>query len=155
MSKKKESKNAFEFPFELDVIFRPDNFSKLSDWQQEIVGFYSRRFNEYSKLPERLSECREPKDLFEFQTEFYNKLFADYRKEASVVSEIMFDIARPVAEKSGNKEAKSYEETILKAQEDAEQIIGLAKQQAEKILEGAQVQAESGGKRKRTPSKIA
>ena len=136
MSKKKDTKNAFEFPFELDAIFRPENYSKLSNWQQEIVSFYSRRLNEYSKLPERLSACREPNDLFEFQTEFFNKLLADYRKEAAVISEFMFDMARPVAEKSTSRD--SYEDIIIKAQQDAEQIIGLAKQQAEQIVEGAE-----------------
>ena len=50
---KRESKNAFGFPFELDTIFHPETFSKQSKWQQEIVSFYSQRLNEYSKLPER------------------------------------------------------------------------------------------------------
>lgn len=128
--------------FELEDIFRPETFNQLSNWQQEILSFYSRRLNEYSKLPERLSECREPKDLFAFQTEFFNKLFADYRKEATVISEMMFDMARPVVE-------KSYDD----AHEDAEQIIEL--DQAVKIIDGAETQSESAGKRKKRQGKAA
>ena len=128
--------------FELEDIFRPETFNQLSNWQQEILSFYSRRLNEYSKLPERLSECREPKDLFAFQAEFFNKLFADYRKEATVISEMMFDMARPVVE-------KSYDD----AHEDAEQIIEL--DQAVKIIDGAETQTENAGKRKKRQIKAA
>ena len=124
--------------FELEDIFRPDTFNQLSNWQQEILSFYSRRLNEYSKLPERLSECREPKDLFAFQTEFFNKLFADYRKEATVISEMMFDMARPVAE-------KPYD--------DAQQIFEF--DQAVKIIDGAETQSERAGIRKKRQGKAA
>lgn len=152
---KKESKNAFGFPFEMDTIFRPETFGKHSKWQQEIVSFYSRRLNEYSKIPERLSKCHEPIDLFEFQTEFFNKLFADYRKEATFMSEFLFDMARPSADRSVSKETESYEEKILKAQEAAEQIIGLAKQQADQIVESAEAQTESANKEKKQNNKVA
>ena len=102
-----------------------------------------------------LSECREPKDLFEFQTEFFDKLFADYRKEATIISEFLFDMARPSADRTVSKKTESYEETILKAQEDAEQIINLAKQQADQIVEGAVSHAKSASKGKKRNNKVA
>ena len=155
MSKKKKSKDAFEFPFDIEKVFKPNYFSKLPDWQQEIVSFYTRRLESYSKIPEQLVGCRNPQDVFELQSQFFSKLFSDYRNEASVVSELLFDMSRPIVENTQEATEAGYEETILRAQKDAEKILHLAKNQAEIIKEAAEAEAASLIKGKKRSSKAA
>jgi hypothetical protein len=71
MSKKKSNMPS-QFPFDIERLFNSDYFNQLPKWQQEIVNFYTRRLNSYSKIPEQLNECRNPSDVFELQSEFFN-----------------------------------------------------------------------------------
>jgi len=155
MSKKKNSKDAFEFPFDIEKVFNPNYFSKLPDWQQEIVSFYTRRLNSYSKIHEQLAECRKPQDVFELQSQFFTKLYSDYRNEAAVISELLFYMAQPALEKTQEATEAGYEETILKAEMDAEKIINLAKNQAETIIEAAEARADSLNAGKKRANKVA
>jgi hypothetical protein len=155
MSNKSKSEEAFEFPFELEKAFGPNQFGKLPKWQQEIVSFYNRRLKSYSKFHEQLAECGNPQDVFELQSQFFNTLFSDYRNEAAVISELLFDMSRPVVEKTQEATETGYEETILKAQRDAEKILSLAKSQAEVLIETAEAKADSQSKDNKESSKVA
>jgi len=143
MSNKSKSKDAFEFPLELEKAFSPNNFNKMPKWQQEIVSFFNRRFKSYSKFHEQLAECGNPQDVFELQSQFFTKLFSDYRNEAAVISELLFDMSRPVVEKTQVATEAGYEETILKAQRDVEKILSSAKSQAAMIVDAAKARAEA------------
>ena len=155
MTEKSTSKNAFEFPFELEKVFSPNYFGQLPKWQQEIVSFYTRRLESYSKVHEQLAECEKPQDVFELQSQFFTKLLSDYKSEAAVISELLFDMSRPVVEKTQDSPEAGYEETILKAQEDAEKILNLAKDQAEMIVEAAEARADSLSEGKKKSRKVA
>ncbi len=155
MSKKKISKDTFEFPFDLEKAFIPGYFKKALNWQQEIVSFYARRFILYSEIREKLADCRSTHDVFELQSQFLSKMYFDYVSEAAVISEMLFDMAQPAIEKSQKTTETGPKETILKAEKDAEKIIKLAKNQAETIIEAAEARADSLIKGKKRPSKAA
>jgi len=155
MSQKSEPKDAFEFPFDIEKVFEPNYFSKLPNWQQEIVSFYTRRFEAYSQISEQLAGCRKPQDVFELQTKFYNELCSDYRNEAAVISELLFDMSRPIVEKTSESSEEAHEEKILKASVDAEKIVSLAKEQAETITENAEAMAENLNSGKKKHGKVA
>ncbi len=140
MSKKEKSKKASDFPFDLEKLFNPNYFSQLPKWQQEIVSFYTRRLNSYSKIPDQLAECRDPSDVFELQSKFFTELISDYRNEATVVSALLFDISRPIVEKK---------------QQSTEANTGLAKDQARTMTEAAEARTESMVSGKKTSSKVA
>ncbi|MGI9570230.1 MAG: phasin family protein [Desulfobulbia bacterium] len=155
MSEKSTSKITLEVPFDLEKVFSPNNFSKLSKWQQEVISFYARRLEFYSKVPEQLAKCQNPQDVYELQAQFFTKLFSDYRSEAAVISELLFDMSLPVVEKIQASPEAGYEETILKAQEDAEKILSLAKDQAEMIVEAAEARAASLSEGEKKSDKVA
>lgn len=151
MSKNSEPPTPLGFAFEADA----ERLKKLFNWQEEAISFYFRRLDEYTKIPERLSKCQEPRDLYALHSDFLMKMFSDYRDEAAVISNLMFDSVRTPKFRTSRNDSGSYEATILKAQNDAEQIIRLAKQQAEQILEGAEVQAQSAKKTRKRDRKTA
>ena len=155
MTEKSKPEDAFEFPFELEKVFRPNDFGNLPKWQQEIVSFYTRRLESYSKVHEQLAECQNPQDVFKLQSQFFTKLLSDYRSEAVVISELLFDMSRPVVEKTQDSPEAGYEETILNAQGDAEKILNLAKDQAEMIVEAAEARADALSEGKKRSRKVA
>ena len=148
MSKKKKAPENFS---EIEKLFNPNFLRKLPDWQQEMVRFYAQRFGSYTKIPGQLAECRSPFDVFEVQSDFFNKLTSEYRNEAVVLSELLFDLPR-----SPDDEAKSpHEEVMSKAEKDAAHIVSLAKNQAELIIEAAEARADTILKDNRKTRKVA
>jgi hypothetical protein len=73
------------------------------------------------------------------QAGFLQQMISDYRSEA----DLFFLKVPNAAALDTSPLADSYESTILKAQEDAAQIIDLAKQQARRILGEAAHQSSS------------
>lgn len=151
MPKKKNSQKNTEFPFDLENLFSPKYFSKLPEWQQEVVSFYTRRLASYSAIQNQLGKCRTPQDVFELQSDFFTKLLSDYRDEATVMSELLFDVSKDVVEKT----QEATEATISQAQKDAEKILHLAENQAETIIEAAEARADAIVKNFKKTKKVA
>jgi vacuolar-type H+-ATPase subunit H len=114
----------------------------LLRWNTELIGFYTRRYQQYWQLPLEVLSCRSVDDLHELQEKFRKEILEDYRAEVSRLSSIATEVSDE-AEGFDN----GYASGLLKAQEDAAVIIDQAKKQAERILNTAHDQAaelESG-----------
>lgn len=109
----------------------------LTEWNTEITRFYAHRCQQYWTLPLRLQSCRTAGDFKTLQTEFQLELFEDYRGAASKLSKI----AGADPGQSDNSLETAYAENLLKAQEDAAEIIEQAKDQAERIVASAHERA--------------
>ena len=155
MSKNKKPDRSPEFPLDITKIFNPSYFGKLTDWQEELVDFYRRRLHSYSKIAEKLAKCRDPSDVFELQSEFFTEVLSDYRNEAAVASELLFDTSRSVVKNNHEASEANCNETIQKAEKDAKHLISLAKNQAETIIEAAEARAASITSRRKRAKKVA
>lgn len=106
----------------------------LMEWHNELAAHYVLRLQSYMALPMRLAMCTSPGDLTDVQLTFNRRLVEDYRTVAGRLSKIANrNEASPEPD-----EVAEYSEKILKAQEDAKEIIRLAKVQAARIVEGAE-----------------
>ncbi|MDP9139003.1 MAG: hypothetical protein M3N38_12660 [Pseudomonadota bacterium] len=111
-------------------------FEFATRWQEAMVRFCGLRMNRYVELSSRLWECRSPHDLLRLQTDFVQKMLADYKSESDVVCGQLVDAQKSAIE-HGAHHAPSYEAAILDAQKDAAKIIDLAKDQASRIVADA------------------
>lgn len=107
----------------------------LARWNMEIMSLYGKRAEEYFLLPIRVMQCASPDDLAEAQGEFSRALLADYRAAAERLARTVGANAERTA---GNGE---YAATLLKAQEDARDILDQAKAQARRIVEEAKARS--------------
>ncbi|HEY7749312.1 MAG TPA: hypothetical protein VH933_11615 [Aestuariivirgaceae bacterium] len=114
-------------------------FALAARWQQELLRFGELRLSRYVEHAGRLCDCRSATDLVAAQAGFLQQMISDYRSEA----DLFFLKVPNAASLDTSPLADSYESTILKAQEDAAQIIDLAKQQARRILGEAAHQSSS------------
>ena len=111
----------------------------LARWNMEIMFLYGKRMQEYSVLPLRVMQCTSPDDLAKAQGQFSETLLTDYRAAAD-------KLARAIG--ATGKGHEEYAARLLKAQEDARDIIDQAKAQAKRIVEDAE-------KRSTEPQKAA
>jgi hypothetical protein len=102
----------------------------LARWNIEITSLYAKRAQEWLAIPFSLSRCSSPADLAAAQLEFSETLVADYRRAAERITQAV----------GANGDA--YAESILKAQDDAREIIEQAKAQAKLIIEDAERRSE-------------
>lgn len=106
-------------------------------WQEEFLRFFGQRMNGYVEFTSQLRKCRSPADLLNLQTSFVRQMLSDYRTEAEWITSQILNAQKP-AQQQLEQAFDSYEETILKAQQDAAKIIDLAKDQAARIVENAE-----------------
>jgi hypothetical protein len=106
-------------------------------WQQELLRFFSKRANGYVELTNQLAQCKSPSDFLNLQTNFVRQMLADYRSETEWIAGQFLNAQKPVRQQIEHT-FESYEETILKAQQDAAKIIDMAKNQASRILQDAE-----------------
>jgi hypothetical protein len=111
-------------------------------WQQELLRFFSKRANGYVELTSQLSQCKTPSDFLNLQTNFVRQMLADYRSETEWIANQFLNAQKPVQQQIDHT-FETYEETILKAQQDAAKIIDMAKDQASRILEDAEARTTS------------
>lgn len=112
----------------------------LARWNMEIASLYGKRMQEYCLLPANLMRCASPDDLARAQEEFSQTLLSDYREAAE-------KLARAIG--AGAAESGSgYAAALLRAQEDARDLLDQAKAQAQRIVEEAE-------KRSAEPQKAA
>jgi len=105
----------------------------LARWNMEIASLYGKRMQEYCLLPVNLMRCASPDDLARAQEEFSQTLLSDYRDAAE-------KLARAIG--AGAAEGGSgYAAALLRAQEDARDILDQAKAQAQRIVEEAEARS--------------
>ncbi|MGQ0485899.1 MAG: hypothetical protein ACT4SY_11180 [Hyphomicrobiales bacterium] len=102
----------------------------LGRWNMEITSLYGKRMQEYFVLPLRVMQCGSPDDLAKAQEQFSETLLTDYRAAAE-------KLARAIGAKETDRH-QEYAAALLKAQEDARDIIDQAKAQAKRIVEEAE-----------------
>jgi hypothetical protein len=105
----------------------------LHEWNTELASHYLVRLQSYAMLPFKLSACRSSDDVAELQTDFCRRLISDYRSKAARLCEVAGSHDEP-AVADGERE---YSARILKAQEDAREIIRQAREQAKRITADA------------------
>ena len=103
----------------------------LARWNMEIASLYGKRMQEYCLVPVNLMRCASPDDLARAQEEFSQTLLADYREAAE-------KLARAIG--AGAAEG-GYAAALLRAQEDARDILDQAKAQAQRIIEEAKARS--------------
>ena len=100
----------------------------LVRWNTEMAALYGRRMQEYCALPMQLMMCRSADDVADTQEDFARKLVDDYAEAAGKFTRCLATGAA----------AEGYGATLLKAQEDAREILAQARAQAERIIREAQ-----------------
>lgn len=118
-----------------------ETLETAAKWQREILRFMTKRISGYLEFAMELRQCRSATDLLNIQGDFLQRMFSDYREGAEWLSD-QFRGAQMPANKAGAYMLHSYEETVLKAQEDAAKIIELAKEQAAQIVEKAEERSQ-------------
>jgi len=136
MANKNRRSVEFDFAPDLKTFFKANSekIAEVSELNREIAEFYSRRLNSYVPLASELANCRSYEDVLKLQSEFFDQFYSDYRKEALK----FFDRARSMAVSGLEKTSQTYEDSILKAQDDAKLIISQAKDHAARIIAEAE-----------------
>ena len=109
----------------------------LSRWNMEIVSLYGKRIRECSMFPLNLMLCTSPDDVTDAQEKFSETLLADYRAAAEKLTRA---IGANASKAGGNEANEAYAAALLKAQEDARNILDQARAHAMRIIEDAQAQ---------------
>ncbi|GAB4237231.1 MAG: hypothetical protein Kow0032_22860 [Methyloligellaceae bacterium] len=137
--KTSETNEARAAPAALNEAQLQQALDLLARWNQELVSFYAKRYQQYGLLPLRLLSCTSLDDLQGLQREFAEQLCADYCEEAGKLSQIAATQAAP----AGASADDAYAARLMKAQEDAAAILEEAKAQAEQIVESAREQVRA------------
>ena len=106
----------------------------LGRWNMEITSLYGKRMQEYFLLPLRVMQSTSPDDLAKAQEQFSQTLLTDYRVAAKKLA-LAIGADVDTGKAGGHEE---YAARLLKAQEDARDIIDQAKAQAKRIIEDAE-----------------
>ncbi|MGB8316179.1 MAG: hypothetical protein WCE69_17000 [Aestuariivirga sp.] len=109
----------------------------LGRWNTEIVSLYGKRMQEYSFIPFNLLLCTSADDLTDVQEKFSKTLMADYRAATENLRRL-FDA--DISKAGGSEANKAYSAALLKAQEDARNILDQARAHATRLIEHAELQ---------------
>lgn len=109
----------------------------LVRWNSALAALYGKRMLECWSLPLSVMMCRSSDDLADVQAKYNQTLLDDYRAAANSLSCSMATDASTAGNTDG------YAAVLLKAQDDAREILAQAKAQAERIVKEAQ---SRGGK---------
>ena len=136
MANKNRKSPEFEMAPELKKIFRANSerLAEVSELNKAFADFCSRRVNSYVPLASELANCRSFEDVLKLQSDFIDRFYSDYQREA----QRFFDRARSMTLSGLEKTTQTYEDSILKAQDDAKLIISQAKDQAARIIAEAE-----------------
>jgi hypothetical protein len=109
----------------------------LGRWNMEIASLYGKRMQECSVFPFSLMMCTSPDDVTDAQERFSGILLTDYRAAAE---KLMRSIGTHTHLSDGTEADQAYAATLLKAQEDARNILDQARAHAKRIIDDAQAQ---------------
>jgi hypothetical protein len=105
----------------------------LGQWNMEITSLYGKRLQECCVFPFSLMLCTSPDDVTDAQVKFSDMLLADYRAAAEKLAG-SFDASKV----RGKEATEAYAAALLKAQDDARNILDQARAHAKHIIEDAQ-----------------
>jgi hypothetical protein len=114
---------------ERQIAFEPW-LDLLESWNLELAGFYTRRFQECSATFFNFMLCRSLEDVADTQQAYARRLIEDYRAMARTLTRVV-----------EGETAADYAAALLRAQQDAGEILAQAKAQAERIVEAAEARA--------------
>jgi hypothetical protein len=138
--------------FQFSALVDPSPcLSLLSRWNAELAGFYCKRAQQYWSLPLRLMSCRSTDEAVGVQVDFYHQLIEDYRQE----TETLHEIAAQGRTHSESEDVAPYAARLLKAQEDAREIVRQAKVQADRIIASAKKETVTQAEPAESKSKAA
>ncbi len=109
----------------------------LFNWNTELIGFYSHRYQQYGALSLRFLKCKTQSDVETLQGEFLHQLIADYRDETAKLSKIAGETDQQLDASLDS----DYAAGLQKAQRDAAAIIEEGKAQAARIVASAEEKA--------------
>jgi len=72
-------------------------FSQANRMQDETVRFVQERFTKELEAAAQFARCTNPTEAFAVQTEFVNKMAADYFAESQKMIELMGEMAKQVS----------------------------------------------------------
>ena len=104
----------------------------LGEWNTEIASFYGKRLQECGMFPFNVMTCTSPDDLTDAQEKFSQTLLADYRATAEKLGRAFGTQSR-----AGNEASEAYAAALLKAQDDARNILDQARAHAKRIIDEA------------------
>lgn len=88
----------------------------MSAWKQvmdESSRFVSERFEQDVELQKAMMGCTSPQELFELQSEFYNKAVKDYTAEATRMFEMMTKATQDTMKEATATHARKYDDVPL------------------------------------------
>jgi hypothetical protein len=109
---------------------------KLSQWNFEIASLYGKRIQELCAFPFSLMLCTSFDDVTDAQQKYSEILLADYRATAEKMAHTFTGAKSDVR---GNTAGAVYAETLLRAQDDARNIIDQALVHAQRIIADAEI----------------
>jgi hypothetical protein len=109
----------------------------LGEWNTEIVSLYGKRLQECGMYPFSLMMCTSPDDVTDAQEKFSGTLLADYRTAAE---KLVHAFGTHAHQAGGSAASEAYAATLLKAQDDARNILDQARAHAKRIIDEARAQ---------------
>jgi hypothetical protein len=104
----------------------------LGEWNTEIASLYGKRLQECGMFPFSVMTCTSPDDLTDAQEKFSETLLADYRATAEKLMHAFGTQSR-----AGSEASDAYAAALLKAQDDARNILDQARAHAKRIIDEA------------------
>ncbi len=115
--------------------FSAATLEMLGRWNFEIASLYGKRFQEACAFPFSLMLCTSFDDVTDAQQKYSEILMADYRATAEKIAHA-FVSGQTLAR--GTSATEAYSAALLKAQDDARNIIDQARAQAQRIIADAE-----------------
>ena len=109
----------------------------LGRWNVEIVSLYGKRMQEYCFIPFNLLLCTSADDVSDVQEKFSETLTADYRAAAEKLTR---SLDSNISKAGGIEASTAYSAALLRAQEDARNILDQARAHAKRIIEDAELE---------------
>jgi hypothetical protein len=105
----------------------------LGEWNTEIASLYGKRLQHCGMFPFSVMTCTSPDDFTDAQEKFSQTLLADYRATAEKLAHSFGTQSRV-----GSEASEAYAAALLKAQDDARNILDQARAHAKRIIDEAQ-----------------
>ena len=105
----------------------------LGQWNMELAFLYGKRLQEYCMLPFSMTLCTSPDDVADAAEKFSETLLADYRQTAAKLAQSVASDAKALVKHAN----EAYATILLKAQDDARNILDQARAQASRIVADA------------------
>jgi Phasin protein len=68
-------------------------FKRMFDQQVELCRFFSRRWERYLDLPQKLARCKTPVEFAQLQMDFLNRMSTEYMQESAKLAQPLTQMA--------------------------------------------------------------